>query len=453
MNSEALFYYIRLQTIFCLFLANALFVVFLERKDRFALRAIVTVAGGILLAILIAYLNIRLLYFLIDRNVRSTQAFPWINIVSHFILYLYSLFGLWFCFREKMITLIHVSIAAYATDNIAILLISLCSLIDPRVSIDIRQSVGVINVSALILSVGITYSMIYFTFARVLKDFKQVAEFNPSGTIFLFFVMLIVVIILRSYVSNLKIENKQFFAIVCILNIIVCFVILAEQFMTTKYIIQKREMETIIHLKEMQLAQYEFTKENIELINLKCHDIKHQLLALKQNGSIDEEYMKKLNDSVSFYDSIAKTGNQALDTVITEKKLYCAKNKIPMTVIADGEQVSFLAVSDLYSLFGNALDNAIEYVSRLAPEKRSVKLVVKKAGNFVSICTYNYYEGGALKLVNGLPKTSKPDSSLHGFGMKSIKLIAEQYGGSIHIRTEDNQFILSVLLPLPNPKN
>lgn len=452
MSGEGLLYYIRLQTIVCLILANVLFAIFLDRKDKFILRSIVIVVGGILFAIGIAFLNIRFLYFMIDQGVESTKVFPWVNIVSHLLLYFYTVFGLWFCFREKMITLIHVSIAAYASDHIANSLHNLCSVIKPDLNITSGQPITVWNVTALILCFIVSYSLIFFMFARVLKDFKQVAEFNSSSTRFLFFVTLVAIVVIRSYVSNMKVDNKQFFSIVCVLNIIICFIILMEQFTTTKYIIQKRETDVIMHLKEMQLAQYEFTKENIELINFKCHDIKHQLLALKQHGAVDEGYIKQLSDSVSFYDSIARTGNEALDIVVTEKKLYCTKNDIKMTVIADGEQVSFLAIPDLYSIFGNALDNAIEYVSKLEPEKRVIKLVVKRVGQFVSICTYNYYEGGELKLVNGLPKTNKTDTNFHGFGMKSIKHIAEQYGGSLNIRTEDNHFIVSVLIPCQNKK-
>lgn len=65
--------------------------------------------------------------------------------------------------------------------------------------------------------------------------------------------------------------------------------------------------------------QYEFTKENIELINLKCHDLKHQIHALRENAS--EPYIKKIEDAVMFYSAAAKTGNDVLDVILTEKSL------------------------------------------------------------------------------------------------------------------------------------
>ena len=46
-----------------------------------------------------------------------------------------------------------------------------------------------------------------------------------------------------------------------------------------------------------------------------------------------------------------------------------------------------------------------------------------------------------------MPVTTKPDKENHGFGLKSIKSIAEEYGGMIRIGTEDHQFTLVVAIP------
>ena len=56
-----------------------------------------------------------------------------------------------------------------------------------------------------------------------------------------------------------------------------------------------------------------------------------------------------------------------------------------------------------------------------------------------------------IKLKDGLPETSKQDKDNHGFGLKSIKLIAEKYNGSLAVSTEiKNLFSLNILIPLPN---
>jgi sensor histidine kinase regulating citrate/malate metabolism len=65
--------------------------------------------------------------------------------------------------------------------------------------------------------------------------------------------------------------------------------------------------------------------------------------------------------------------NDTLDIIITEKCLLCEKENITLTCIADGEKISFISVTDLYSLLGNAIDNAIEAVLQFEDQdKRSI---------------------------------------------------------------------------------
>lgn len=200
-------------------------------------------------------------------------------------------------------------------------------------------------------------------------------------------------------------------------------------------------------MQELRLAQYEMTKEHIEIINLKCHDLKHQLLALRKSGEIDRDYLDQLADSVNIYDSMIKTGNASLDVVITDKNLYCKQNDVKMTVMADGEKLSFLSDSEIYSLFGNALDNAIEYVVKLPPEKRIVKLSVSAQGNMVAVSVRNYFEGELKLTESGLPQTTKEKSGYHGYGIRSIQKIAERHGGLFSVKAENNQFVLGILFP------
>lgn len=63
-----------------------------------------------------------------------------------------------------------------------------------------------------------------------------------------------------------------------------------------------------------------------------------------------------------------KTGNKVLDTVLTTKSLYCNKHGIIFTCVADGTLLDFMDVMDICSIFGNALDNAIECEMKI-PEK------------------------------------------------------------------------------------
>ena len=166
-----------------------------------------------------------------------------------------------------------------------------------------------------------------------------------------------------------------------------------------------------------------------------------------------QDVVKEIEQSVHIYDAMVRTGNEALDIILTEKSLRCVANGITMSCVADGKKISFVNDSDLYALFGNALDNAIEAVLKVEEtEKRVIGLVLYERNGFVTLNVNNAYAGD-LKLVNGLPATTKSDHHLHGFGVKSIRLIVEKYGGEMGITAKDGVFSLCILIPVPSERN
>ena len=160
--------------------------------------------------------------------------------------------------------------------------------------------------------------------------------------------------------------------------------------------------------------------------------------------------LDEISREVGVYDSVVKSGNDALDTILTEKCLYCEKHGITLSCIADGRALDFVEPTDLYSFFGNALDNAIEAVERLDdPERRSIGLVVRRTGDMVSIHVENYFDGQVSFGGEGLPLTHKGDEANHGFGTRSMRMIAEGLGGSLACRVQGDVFHLDALLPVP----
>lgn len=122
----------------------------------------------------------------------------------------------------------------------------------------------------------------------------------------------------------------------------------------------------------------------------------------------------------------------------------CNKYEIRFSCIANGEVLNFISEEDIYSLFGNILDNAIQAVKCLEKDKRRILLKIKTVGNIVSISCQNPYSQ-KIELVNGLPKTTKGSITEHGFGLKSIKLIAEKYNGTMNLSYDDNVFSITLM--------
>lgn len=212
----------------------------------------------------------------------------------------------------------------------------------------------------------------------------------------------------------------------------------------------QQELEVLNQMWHRQQDQYRLSKENIDIINRKCHDLKHQMAALRtmQDEAEIDRQVAEMEQAVMIYDSVIRTGNPVLDVVLTEKSLFCDAHQINMTCLVDGKMLDFIDTVDLYTLFGNALDNAIESVMQQKDkQKRVIQVAAHEEQGMLLIRIRNYCDN-VPKIVDGLPATSKADADYHGFGLKSIRHTAEKYGGGMAIQTGSNFFSLQILIPM-----
>lgn len=211
----------------------------------------------------------------------------------------------------------------------------------------------------------------------------------------------------------------------------------------------EREQMMMERLLRQEQEQHMVSRATMDVINRKCHDLRHQIAALRHmDESQKEKSIGQLERAVMIYDSFPKSGNQDLDIILAEKSLLAEKQQTRVQCIVDGSKLSFLALEDMYSLFGNALDNAIEAASREPNEaKRIITLHAAARGNLYSIHMENPC-GEQPLFMDGLPVTSKTDTDYHGYGMRSMRYLCEKYGGALTAAWEDGIFVLDMLLPL-----
>ncbi|NBI58441.1 ATP-binding protein [Lachnospiraceae bacterium] len=206
-------------------------------------------------------------------------------------------------------------------------------------------------------------------------------------------------------------------------------------------------MEMILH---NQYTQYQQSQETLDLINYKYHDLKHHIIALRaeENKEKRNAYLDQMEDEIRNYEAQNKTGNQVLDTLLTAKSLYCMREKIALTYVVDGARLDFMDVMDICSIFGNALDNAIECEKKIPEtEKRMIHVSMFVQQTFLIIRFENYCEG-ELDFEQNLPVTTKKQAEFHGYGLKSLRHTVHKYGGEVDIDVEDQWFRLKILIPL-----
>lgn len=416
---------------FRLFWAELLFFVHLPRRRLFGLRVLVWLP---FLLLPLFFNNSFDSSFFIVRN------YTW----SFLAWFIYSVFAMAFCHRLDVEQLAYISVVAYSMQN---LFASIKYFLLYRFF-----SVSSLLFESLTLALMLAlYAVFCFTFIRSwVRKFKLELRINKMYLLVSATAILLILNVLNSYMQNTSLDSFTLSNNCLLFSICTALIILLLAGVYDRSYTQY-EKDTLRQLLLEQEKQRSLSERTISMINMKCHDMKHQLLALsrKEGGASDGTYLRETLDFIQIYDSFFKTGNKYLDLILTEKSLLCQSEKITLTCTVDGAALDFMSATDIYSFFGNALDNAIECQQRCPEEKRSISVsVCRQNGGFVSIVIKNYNERQP-EFRNGLPRTSKGDKSLHGFGTKSMYyIIHDLYGGNLLMRQEGDVFIVSALLSL-----
>lgn len=352
-----------------------------------------------------------------------------------------------FCCKTEWSTVLYIAAAVLSAEHIASMLDSLTAMLNPaRLMIDKTGAINPLILANWFLAMLLVYALVYrcmFSGSRMTGEHSL----DLRAMITLLIASVLANIYLNIYYSSLVTEKTVWSSVFEYgLNILVSGSLLMVQYGMLRQNQTETRLKMVSMLFEQAREQYRVSKENIEAINLKCHDLKHQLLALKDKT--DEKEYARMMELVDSYGAEIETNNEVLDVVFQEKNFACRKLGIQFTCIIDGPALNFMDTIDLYVLFGNLIDNCIEAVSRLPEtEVKNVQVTVRRDKGFVIVTTENGY-AGELHWTDGRLRTSKDDKQNHGFGILSIERIIHKYGGRYSIRTEDQIFTMNIVFPV-----
>ena len=416
--------------------AIALFCHFLERKQRFVLRALT--AGCALMAF-----SVLCGFFSAGIAPRTTERMLF-SIIKYLAFFVIGFWGILFCFECSRAGALFCMICATATQHLSYRIYA-CVMVAFRLT---TYSAGA---APLIIALGalLVYAAVYFLFVRKFKRHPE-QHFDNKLNIFVGAVLALMNTVLQFMMETyVTIDSSPGqFILLSWYHIILCvFTLMIEQgFLQNKALSSDRDM--LERLLSMQEEKFQASKASMDMINIKCHDMKHQISRMA--GIVDKASIEELEHIITIYDSNLKTGSDVLDVCLMEKKLLCEKNRISFDCIVNGGCLSFMQPADIFSLFGNALDNAIEACAKIEnPERRIISLTVREQMGMVVIHLENNFEG-SLTFFDGLPQTTKGDKNYHGFGMRSMQMIAEKYRGTAAVLNKDGIFNLNITIPIPD---
>lgn len=377
----------------------------------------------------------------------------WAEVVYSAILIILLISGLNFCYKNSFWTILFYFGSGFMTwyiaDRSVIVISSLCRLSGTLAQYFVEGTLS--HIVFYCTSFLLVYLLIYSTIGRRMRKLDG-SEIPASNAILLILVVCILTPIFYFESELVAHYNLFYYTLLNIGEIIYYVSMLIVQIVMLGSVKEKTEFNVLQKLWLEEQKQYKLIKENIDAIDIKCHDLKHQIRHLRETNQVDAKYLDELEKSISIYNSAVRTGNETLDVILTDKRLHCTTNGIQFTCIAEGAKMDFMETMDIFSLFGNALDNAIECTEHLAPEKRFIHLSVRATNRLLLIHIENPFEG-SLEMHDGIPVTTKSDKDYHGFGMRSMKYIVKKYGGNLSVSTEDMLFQLNVMIPIPGQSN
>lgn len=207
-------------------------------------------------------------------------------------------------------------------------------------------------------------------------------------------------------------------------------------------------MQTAYRAQELQM-QKDYYKDRIrdeERVRRIYHDMKNHLLILESQPGTDEtkRAARELQEKISDYENYVHTGNEFLDIIIRDKSAKAREKHIDFNAVIHFENGDFIEPLDISTIFGNAIDNAIESSEKLPEERRLVTVKAAKIRDMLMITAENNMQED-----QGIPEgTTKEDRFLHGFGIPNIKKAVEKYDGQCSVSAEDGVFRLKVLIPV-----
>ena len=208
----------------------------------------------------------------------------------------------------------------------------------------------------------------------------------------------------------------------------------------------QKEMDTLNLLYERQREQYQVARQNVQIINKRCHELKLQIAALRQmSGAASDPpdpelkaHIDEAEKAAQLYDASRNTGNEVLDVVLTEKSLLCESRGIQLNAVANGSCLGFFEAGDLYALFANALDHAVESAVQVSrPECRVIDLLVCVRQGFVVV-----------NIISPLRPPEQQASRSAQYELKVIRRIVQKYKGTLTLEEQGEFFAEKIIFPL-----
>ena len=273
------------------------------------------------------------------------------------------------------------------------------------------------------------------------------------------FVASMIVYFLPSYSSSFNNKTALEYVVKISFVFLVIFILVIVLLLLTYSVSNKHIRSVADNLEkqiEIQSEHYmTLSKYNFELRRFR-HDYKNMCIGVStliSEGKNDEALeMLKRNNPIFETDLIKyDTGNGIVDALLADKQRKADETNAEIR-FEGALPADMIKPADLCIIFGNTIDNAIEACTKLdSAEERIITVKCACNSGFVFVDIINPVTK-KVDIKGHIPKTSKADKTMHGFGLYSVEKALKQYDGELKLECDDNQFHVYMELCMENDR-
>lgn len=329
---------------------------------------------------------------------------------------------------------------------ISIFIISSCS----KLYITDYESETILLIIEIVIS-----KILYFFVAVLLLNFtnKDITIIKVPKTFYIFPLITLIAVIAFWYISlNQYLDYKN----QIILGLISILLFLATLFIFFSFQNNIQQENKLLLLQQEQdknrtdLMYYKILEEQNNDLRTYAHDTKNHLIAIQNlnNDPQIKNYISKLIEYLSDYSNVCHSGNRILDVIINKYITECRLNEILFEFDIKNNNLSGIDYYDIVTILTNLLDNAVE--ASLISSNKYISIETDYRNNFSIIIITNSCDTAPNFDSTLIPKTTKKNKTLHGFGIKSVKKTLNKYNGDIAFEYDSDrkQFTATIMFEI-----
>ncbi|MGN0151932.1 MAG: sensor histidine kinase [Wujia sp.] len=212
----------------------------------------------------------------------------------------------------------------------------------------------------------------------------------------------------------------------------------------------EQENAALKNIIDMQLQQYHSNLKYSENIITLKHDMKNILIPLlsyaEQNDT--DKIISSITKQLSILDDadiVSHSGCLLIDSIINFKASVAREHNIRIIPDIHIEAPLKIDDNDVCVLIGNALDNAIEYLTAYPTLDRGISTFIHCNQTALTITIKNHVAQPIPISDNTYIASTKTETG-HGYGLVSTAKITEKYNGQLILTCENNIFTFGAVL-------